>query len=1044
MRPLTLTMQAFGPYAEREVIDFRELGNRTMFVISGKTGSGKTTIFDGISFAIYGRASGEDRNPAELRSQFAKDDDITEVELTFHLRGKTYHIKRSPQQEKKKVRGDGFTTVNSAAELFVFDENGERKILGSNVREVDEKIKELVQLDVNQFRQILMIPQGEFRKLLTSDSSDKEIILQKLFHTEIYKMIQEKLKVEADELNQLIQSTVEKRTRELLRIQTEEHHELKELLLENPLRDRKVLSLLPEHIEKQVEGLNALQLDYEKQLTSRDAVQKQLLEAESLLVQFKQKEELIQKLHQLEGLSESIENKKSQIILAQKATRLVQQEEYCHKLSKNLKELKSQYDYYVKEYAKLQEEFTSATERFEVEKSREEERAHATKQVNQLEAIAEDVQSFAELNQAVQQLQNKRMKQNEELQANVEKLKQSKVKSDQVEEQLRQLDSSKEKLLESKAFKQVLSNQIELLKETFESDKQLQVERNRLEKVAKDHEGITLQLKDAKETQSFLENNWYKGQAGLLAQQLSDGQNCPVCGSDHHPSPAHLEVKLPSEEDLKAAKQDVQKLEQKERDDDSKRIQLLEKTNALQNQLNRGIEKIKDFSNTFQIEECADTLSRKQRELQNLENQIASLEKEIEQAQTLREQFEEIKQFRVNLEKQQEKLQEDIRISQDEYTKQHTTLEKVKETIPESLRKFSQYQAALQQAQKHEMKLKEDFQKAQTQFYEVEKLVSIKNNQMEELKHRTNQAEAEMKAERNQFVVMLQEQGFSDYRSFEQAKKTEEQVESLQQEVQQYREDLRSVRDLLAQTEKNIENKEAPDIDEINAMLQEASTKLAEINEKVNEQKVSIRENKSVLENVNKINEDIQVQEERYQSIGLLSSLARGQNANRITFERYVLASFLEDILYIANERLLKMTSGRYQLIRKKDRSKGNVQSGLELLVFDQYTGQERHVKTLSGGESFKASLALALGLADVVQQYAGGVSLETMFIDEGFGTLDPESLDHAIEALMDIQSSGRLVGLISHVPELKERIDVRLEVISSQSGSRTEFQFIR
>jgi exonuclease SbcC len=186
----------------------------------------------------------------------------------------------------------------------------------------------------------------------------------------------------------------------------------------------------------------------------------------------------------------------------------------------------------------------------------------------------------------------------------------------------------------------------------------------------------------------------------------------------------------------------------------------------------------------------------------------------------------------------------------------------------------------------------------------------------------------------------------------------------------------------------------------------------------------------------------MKVLEERYKLIGHLHEIAKGQNTYRITFERYVLAAFLDDILREANVRLRKMTAGRFELLRKTDRSKGNVQSGLELLVFDQYTGQERHVKTLSGGESFKASLSLALGLADVVQNYAGGVSLETMFIDEGFGTLDPESLDQAIEALMDIQSSGRLVGIISHVPELKERIDIRLEVIAGQTGSRTEFVF--
>src|SRR3954470_845100 len=196
MKPLKLTMQAFGPYADREVVDFNQLGNRTMFVISGKTGAGKTTIFDAISYAIYGKASGEDRNGPELRSQFATDELLTEVSLDFSLRNKVYSITRSPQQLKKKDRGDGFTTIGAKAELYMWNADGERKLLASKTNDVEEKIKEIMLIDANQFRQILMIPQGEFRKLLTSDSKDKELILQRLFHTQLYKLIEEKLKEE--------------------------------------------------------------------------------------------------------------------------------------------------------------------------------------------------------------------------------------------------------------------------------------------------------------------------------------------------------------------------------------------------------------------------------------------------------------------------------------------------------------------------------------------------------------------------------------------------------------------------------------------------------------------------------------------------------------------------------------------------------------------------------------------------------------------------------------------------------------------------------
>jgi DNA repair protein SbcC/Rad50 len=200
VRPLKLTMQAFGPYADIETIDFTELGNRTMFVISGKTGAGKTTIFDAISYAIYGKASGEDRNGPELRSQFAKADLVTEVSLDFAIRNKAYSITRLPQQPKKKEKGEGFTTLPAKAELYSWDENGEKKLLATKINDVEEKIKEIMLIDSNQFRQILMIPQGEFRKLLTSDSKDKEVILQRLFHTQIYKLVEERLKTESTEL----------------------------------------------------------------------------------------------------------------------------------------------------------------------------------------------------------------------------------------------------------------------------------------------------------------------------------------------------------------------------------------------------------------------------------------------------------------------------------------------------------------------------------------------------------------------------------------------------------------------------------------------------------------------------------------------------------------------------------------------------------------------------------------------------------------------------------------------------------------------------
>ncbi|WJV28795.1 SbcC/MukB-like Walker B domain-containing protein [Rossellomorea sp. AcN35-11] len=438
-----------------------------------------------------------------------------------------------------------------------------------------------------------------------------------------------------------------------------------------------------------------------------------------------------------------------------------------------------------------------------------------------------------------------------------------------------------------------------------------------------------------------------------------------------------------------------------------------------------------------------DSITELTSEIEALERTITKKKQIVEQSRVMKEEVRKGKEKLEELEEAKHSNHEVLQELNTLFLTKATTLEKVKEAIPFELRSKVQFNKALNEQKQKREELKAAFELTQKRYYELENSFSVKESQVMDKENQIEKANAEMKTEREAFLALLTEQGFSHYQSFQDAKKSEADILTLQDKVKRYGEEWRSVSDRLEDIDKLLKDKDKPDIISIERSISHVTEEMSLVNDELNKIKTNTNENKRILSRVTTINDGIKHMESKYQMVGHLAEVARGQNANRITFERYVLASFLEDILKVANERLIKMTSGRYQLIRKTDRSKGNVQSGLELLVFDQYTGQERHVKTLSGGESFKASLALALGLADVVQQYAGGVSLETMFIDEGFGTLDPESLDHAIEALMDIQSSGRLVGLISHVPELKERIDARLEVISSQNGSRTEFQYL-
>ncbi|MDX8343667.1 AAA family ATPase [Rossellomorea sp. YZS02] len=1043
MKPLQLVLQAFGPYADREIIDFRELGNRTMFVISGKTGSGKTTIFDGISYAIYGKASGEDRNPTELRSQFAHDDDITEVELLFSLRGKTYRIWRSPQQDKKKARGEGYTTINARSELYVNDEDGKEHLLAANVREVDEKIRGLIQLDANQFRQILMIPQGEFRKLLTSDSKDKELILQRLFHTELYKVIQEKLKSEADDLKKAVETSVEERTRELLRIHFEENEELQSLLLENPLNDHRILQLLAPQIEIMENKGQELQQQYESVQEKRDVLQKDLVEAKGLIEQFDLQEKLKNQKESLLKVKPEIESLSQEILLAERAARLVQQDEYCHKLNRNLNELKSQLAELSREKQEIAEKRKAAKLILEEEMKNETLRDQTARKVTQLEGMEKDIDSLDTLMRETRDLEERYERQKEIVAKQNDQIEflQQGIKEREI--RLNEGEMGQEGLFQLEKNLQEKLSMLEKVKEIQKMEQNLHHVKKQDATLKKQYSQLQNRLHDASETLGFLEEKWKSAQAASLARGLSDDIPCPVCGSQHHPKPAAGGDSLPSDEDLKMAEGKQQELEREEKTLSLAIAQEETKIQSIQEQIDHTVNKIREKIRDFNPLEVEDTLIEMTVEIKSLKTDIAEKEKEVEQMKIMREEVRKGRGKLEELESARGKNQEVLQELNTLFHTKNTTLEKVKESIPNELRTKPQFLQLLQK-EKHRLKdLKAKFEHAQKQYYELTNLDSVKESQVRGKEDHIDRVNAEMKSERESFLALLTEQGFSHYKAFLEAKRSEKEILELQDRVKAFGEDLRSVSDRLADISLLLKDKERPDVMEIDDKIVKITQELRIVNDELNKIMTNKKENELILTRVTAINKGIKHLESKYQTVGHLAEVARGQNANRITFERYVLASFLEDILRVANERLLKMTSGRYQLIRKTDRSKGNVQSGLELLVFDQYTGQERHVKTLSGGESFKASLALALGLADVVQQYAGGVSLETMFIDEGFGTLDPESLDHAIEALMDIQSSGRLVGLISHVPELKERIDARLEVISSQSGSRTEFQFL-
>jgi DNA repair protein SbcC/Rad50 len=1036
-------MQAFGPYADVETIDFTQLGNRTMFVISGKTGSGKTTVFDAISYAIYGKASGEDRNGPELRSQFARADLVTEVSLDFSIRGKVYCISRMPQQPKKKEKGEGYTTLPAKAELYSWDEKGEKKLLATKINDVEEKIKEIMLIDSNQFRQILMIPQGEFRKLLTSDSKDKEVILQRLFHTQIYKMVEERLKQESTELKNSVEMQVQSRNENLRRIQAVTNEELKGYLEANSINDMILMPLLQEEITGLSSLLEKLELCLKEKAQEQDALKGKLFEAETTLKQIQTREALKGEKLQLESQSDIFADKDKQVQLAQKAALLAQQEELCHRLKRELDQLKGNVTSIQSEMEKLNGFALQYEKQLQIELEREGERQQALEAINKLIHIKEDVYSFAALE-----------KESSIVEASLKGAQQKHVAA---EKNLKGLEDRIKALYDKKA--EIEKGQLRFLENERQIEK-MQSELDRLEKyeinlvrhqkavqnlkyMYGNFENIATRYRDAKVLVEELESQWLHGQASLLAARLTNGEACPVCGSEHHPAPASSnEVKIPNEEDLKAAKQQEALLENEKSAAQSQYFESQSNEKNQRENCEEALKEIRAYRMDFKETDLQVTKTEVKFEKTNLLKSQKILVEQIEMLAQIKGELEKSDNEKTRLQSAIQQFTAHITDLTVQFTEKKTNLTRMMKAIPENLRTEAAYEKALTISKKNHEMLLRLLEEAQKRLQEVKEKQSAEAARLQDaLKHHSSK-EYELKTEKEIFVAKLAEQGFGNYSEYHLSKKTEEEIRSLESQIRRYREDLRSVSDRLKELTELLRDVKTPDVDGLKSSLENLSRDIENLTNQRTDLFVKKRDNVEIYNNVERINEQMKVLEERYKLIGHLHEIAKGQNTYRITFERYVLAAFLDDILREANVRLRKMTSGRFELLRKTDRSKGNIQSGLELLVYDQYTGQERHVKTLSGGESFKASLSLALGLADVVQNYAGGVSLETMFIDEGFGTLDPESLDQAIEALMDIQSSGRLVGIISHVPELKERIDIRLEVIAGQTGSRTEFMF--
>lgn len=910
MRPIRIEMSAFGPYAGKQIVEMDRLGTSGIYLITGDTGAGKTTIFDAIVFALYGTASSDRRSGDMLRSRYAEPDTPTEVKLVFAYRNKEYEIRRNPTYQRPKLRGEGMTQENASAELRL--PGGE---ILTRTGEVDEKIREILGMTRDQFMQIAMIAQGDFLKLLLAKTEERRKIFSSIFRTGRYARLEDRLKQEARQARKTYDDLVREIGFE------QERARLPEGTDRSELRDEEYLQA----IEK-----------------FRDEAGKRLEDEEK-------KQEL------LRGELDTL------------AARILAAEEQ-EKRKKALEETRKQWETFQAEAAQLGKEREAAQER-EPEAKEKEARFHVEQ---------DRLQQYDRLEELKQQKTEAEKKRDSD-EATRKKLEEDRKALGQQILDCRQKIKEKEALAGKAA---ALTAEKERLRSQGAEYKELKTLLEAYEEASEKWSWAAATYKTSREKEQEAEERYHRqhrafldDQAGILAEELAENRPCPVCGSLHHPSPAVKTDDAPTRETVEQS--------QKRWEESKTAMEEAGRTAAaLRGTRDSGLrhmeEKAKGLNMPTEPAALKETLMEEQK-------RFRSKWKEVTEALAASEAAAEAKVV----------LEENLE-----------TLQNRQDAAEEACRKLELESARLQEQIENLNKNYADLKK--TLPYQdresARKAASLLDREIREIREAVKSAEENEKA----------------------AARRIQEAEGRMSELQKQ---IREGESAESMTSAELQENQKQKKDEQLRLQAEAK-----------EDNLIWETNSAAAGRIRKLNGE---REQAARKYSLLQNLADTANGNlsgkqRIQLETYVQQQLFDRILVRANTRFRVMSGGQYDLVRRKEYQK-NQQSGLDLDVVDHYNGTTRSVSTLSGGESFMASLSLALGLSDEIQESAGGVQLDALFVDEGFGSLDEETLDQAMKAIQALaEDGGRIVGIISHVTELQNRIDRQLLVRKMKSGGST------
>jgi len=925
MKPLKLTMSAFGSYAGKNVIDFTGQ-QQGIFLITGDTGAGKTTIFDAITYALYNQTSGGERNGNMMRSQYARPETETYVELEFLYRGQTYRVRRNPDYKITKTLKNGKIReqkVPHSVELTLPDGT----VFPEKKNATDAKIIEILGLTADQFSQIVMIAQGDFLKLLYTKSDERKMIFSKLFRTDIYWKIQENLRRKSMEMDERIQENdraFEQEKSRIIPLPESEELPLDELV--ERLRERLKDALKEQNLRRaNVEELN-------KKITKYEEINKL----------FRSLEKIRQTGKELEARQAESKERRQQIENARKADKVLVAEQ------QNLRQ-QQEVEQSAQAIAKMTETLANDQEMFESLKT----------QLQEVEAIKK--REAADL--------QKKMLALEQSFPSYEALQNARSEEQQAKKVWEDLGKTSEESFHKKEAG------IAALKEQQKQQEQV------VEQTKKNWEQTSLSASESAKHYEHMYEAFLKEQAGILAENLSAGCPCPVCGSTVHPDPAKLSDHAVTELEVEQAK----------------------KTRA-------AAEEKRDMAYAaFEAEKT---------EKQKLAQAVEKEEADFVLAQTIaKQQRKEAEQNYVSLQKIAEQIREKL----------------VYPSLAEAKKQYAAMQKALEAAEQ------EIERKRQKVSELAEAMNTLKGQKLAEEENQKTAKKLAAKTEK-EYAKLLEKSGFVSEETYHLAILPERSRSKLEREEKEYESQCLRQQSEQKLLEKQVSGKTYTDTTELNEQLKAEKQALKEAEKTYMELHTAYENDRSVLQNCAVYLEKGKKLESEDQVIKSLSKTANGRlsGSAKIDFETYIQRQYFKQIIHEANKRLLTMSNHQFILKLKEEANTGRkTNEGLDLSVYSLVTDSERDVKTLSGGESFLAALAMALGLSDIVERSAGAIHPDMMFIDEGFGSLDAQSRQQAIEVLAELAGDSRMVGIISHVTELKEQIDRKLVVSRTDKGSR-------